>query len=152
MKELYSKHKDRDPQGTVDGIVEMLEQAGLDTEMRWTSHPFEGLCSNRVTIAGTNTGTNGKGASEQYCLASGYAEFMKRLQNNILGSWRPRHADGLDDARCAGLRRIRLVDAPHERAFRESRRQLDSMQLMKSGQSVCRKGACALLPGALFTL
>lgn len=54
MKELYSKHKDRDPQGTVDGIVEMLEQAGLDTEVRWTSHPFEGLCSNRVTIAGTN--------------------------------------------------------------------------------------------------
>lgn len=86
MKELYSKHKDRDPRGTVDGIVEMLEQAGLDTEMRWTSHPFEGLCSNRVTIAGTNIGTNGKGTSEQYCLASGYAEFMERLQNNILGS------------------------------------------------------------------
>ena len=40
MKELYSKHKDRDSQSTVDGIVEMLEQAGLDTEMRWTSHPF----------------------------------------------------------------------------------------------------------------
>ena len=86
MKELYSKHKDRDPQGTVDGIVAMLEQAGLDTEMRWTSHPFEGLCSNRVTIAETNIGTNGKGTSEQYCLASGYAEFMERLQNNILGS------------------------------------------------------------------
>ena len=86
MKELYSKHKDRDPQGTVEGIVEMLEQAGLDTEVRWTSHPFEGLCSNRVTIAGTNIGTNGKGTSEQYCLASGYAEFMERLQNNILGN------------------------------------------------------------------
>ena len=86
MKEPYSKHKDRDPLDTVDGIVEMLEQAGLDTEMRWTSHPFEGLCSNRVTIAGTNIGTNGKGTSEQYCLASGYAEFMERLQNNILGS------------------------------------------------------------------
>ena len=53
MKEPYSKHKDRDPQDTVDSIVEMLEQAGLDTEMRWTSHPFEGLCSNRVTIAVT---------------------------------------------------------------------------------------------------
>ncbi|MBQ9000573.1 MAG: YcaO-like family protein [Eggerthellaceae bacterium] len=86
MEEPYSKHKDRDPRGTVDGIVEMLEQIGLDTEMRWTSHPFEGLCSNRVTIAGTNVGTNGKGTSEQYCLASGYAEFMERLQNNILGS------------------------------------------------------------------
>lgn len=34
MKEPYSKHKDRDPLDTVDGIVEMLEQAGLDTEMR----------------------------------------------------------------------------------------------------------------------
>lgn len=86
MKELYSKHKDRDPQDTVDSIVEMLEQAGLDTEMRWTSHPFEGLCSNRVTIAGTSIGTNGKGTSEQYCLASGYAEFMEHLQNNILGN------------------------------------------------------------------
>ena len=85
MKEFYSKHKDRDPKSTVNGIVNMLEQAGLHTEVRWTSHPFEGLCSNRVTIAGTNIGTNGKGTSEQYCLASGYAEFMERLQNNILG-------------------------------------------------------------------
>lgn len=86
MSEPYSKHKDRDPKDTVDGIVDMLEQVGLDTEVRWTSHPFEGLCSNRVTIAGTNIGTNGKSTSEEYCLASGYAEFMERLQNNILGS------------------------------------------------------------------
>ena len=53
--------------------------------MRWTSHPFEGLCTNRVTFTGTDTGTNGKGTSEEYCLASGFAEFMERLQNNILG-------------------------------------------------------------------
>ena len=86
MKEFYSKHKDRDPKSTIDGIVDMLEQADLHTKVRWTSHPFEGLCSNRVTIVGTNIGTNGKGTSEQYCLASGYAEFMERLQNNILGS------------------------------------------------------------------
>ena len=59
----------------------MLEQVGLDTQVRWTSHPFEGLCSNRVTIAGTNIGTNGKGTSEQYCLASGYAEFMEFAAN-----------------------------------------------------------------------
>ena len=86
MKEFYSKHKDRDPKSTINGIVDMLEQADLHTKVRWTSHPFEGLCSNRVTIVGTNIGTNGKGTSEQYCLASGYAEFMERLQNNILGS------------------------------------------------------------------
>lgn len=85
MRESYSKHKDRDPQDTVNGIVAMLEQAGIRTEVRWTSHPFEGLCSNRVTFTGTDTGTNGKGTSEEYCLASGYAEFMERLQNNILG-------------------------------------------------------------------
>lgn len=29
-------------------------------------------------------GTNGKGGSYQYALASGYAEFMERLQNGIL--------------------------------------------------------------------
>ena len=105
MKELYSKHKDRDPQGTVEVIVGMLEQAGLDTEMRWTSHPFEGLCSNRVTIAGTNIGTNGKGTSEQYCLASGYAEFMERLQNNILGF--PGWLNRLNQPRIEGKRNTR---------------------------------------------
>ena len=84
----YSKHKDRSPKDTVGGIVSTLEEVGLSTEVRWTSHPFEGLCSNRVTIAGTNIGTNGKGTSEEYCLASGYAEFMVPAEQH-LGEHRP---------------------------------------------------------------
>lgn len=49
----------------------------------------EGRTSCRVFIANRglkdlNIGTNGKGRSFEYSLASGYAEFMERLQNNII--------------------------------------------------------------------
>lgn len=46
------------------------------------------LYTSRVVIAGSmeplNIGTNGKGISYEYALASGYAEFMERIQNNML--------------------------------------------------------------------
>jgi ribosomal protein S12 methylthiotransferase accessory factor len=40
-----------------------------------------------VNVAGTYVGTNGKGLSPEYALASGYAEFLERLQNQAL-YWR----------------------------------------------------------------
>jgi hypothetical protein len=45
---------------------------------------LEGVCSLRVEIAGTRLGTNGKGASREFALASAYAELMERLQNHVL--------------------------------------------------------------------
>lgn len=46
------------------------------------------LFTSRVTMSGCfsnlDIGTNGKGTTYEYALASGYAEFMERLQNNML--------------------------------------------------------------------
>ena len=81
----YSKHKDQSPQETVAAIKAELEELGLATELAWTSHQFDGTCSNRVSIAGTSLGTNGKGTSDDYAMASGYAELMERVQNKAIG-------------------------------------------------------------------
>ncbi len=81
----YSKHKDRDPRQTVEAIKAKLASMGLETKMVWTSHQFDGTWSCRVSIKGTSFGTNGKGTSEDYAMASGYAELMERVQNKAAG-------------------------------------------------------------------
>ncbi len=81
----YSKHKDRDPRQTVEALKAKLASMGLETNLVWTSHQFDGTWSNRVSIAGTSMGTNGKGTTREYAMASGYAELMERLQNKGLG-------------------------------------------------------------------
>lgn len=81
----YSKHKDRVPDETVAAIRDTFDALGLATELVWTSHQFGGTWSNRVSIAGTSLGTNGKGTSEAYATASGYAELMERVQNKAIG-------------------------------------------------------------------
>lgn len=81
----YSKHKDRDPIQTVEFIKGTLERIGLRTNLVWTSRQFDGTFSNRVSVEGTSLGTNGKGTSEEYATASGYAELMERLQNKMVG-------------------------------------------------------------------
>ena len=81
----YSKHKDRDPQQTVEDIRAKLASMGIETDLVWTSHQFDGTWSCRVTITGTSLGTNGKGTSQDYAMASGYAELLERIQNKGLG-------------------------------------------------------------------
>lgn len=81
----YSKHKDQSPRDTVERIKGILDSIGITTELFWTSRQFGGTCSNRVNIAGTSLGTNGKGTNEEYATASGYAELMERLQNKAAG-------------------------------------------------------------------
>ena len=81
----YSKHKDKDPVQTVQHIQATLDGLGLSTSLLWTSRQFDGTCSNRVSIDGTSLGANGKGTTEEYATASGYAELMERLQNKFIG-------------------------------------------------------------------
>lgn len=85
MTSDYSKHKDRDPLQTVETIRGILDDIGLKTTLRWTSHQFGGTHSNRVTVEGTTIATNGKGTTEEYAMASGYAELMERIQNKLTG-------------------------------------------------------------------
>lgn len=81
----YSKHKDREPQDTIFNIQRILNEAGLFTTVMWSGDEVKGLRSNRVSVYPTTLGTNGKGTDELYCTASGYAEMLERIQNNIIG-------------------------------------------------------------------
>ena len=89
MSKDYSKHKERDPKDTVATILGILERLGVDTELRKCPSPYKGAHSNYVTIPGTTLAVSGKGTTEDYARASGYAELMERIQNGILVLYPP---------------------------------------------------------------
>ena len=93
----YSKHKECSPEKTVDRIKEILDNIGLEYDLNWSENEFDGAYSNRVTIKGTNLGTNGKGTTREYALASGFAEFMERIQNDCLNNREYFHGKDMHD-------------------------------------------------------
>lgn len=76
------------PEITVTKIRSLLQEIGIFVrEDIYTAS--NNLFTVRISIANErlkdlNIGTNGKGTTYLYALASGYAEFMERLQNKIL--------------------------------------------------------------------
>jgi ribosomal protein S12 methylthiotransferase accessory factor len=78
------KFKDRKPMDTVNKIKGILEKIGIETEVEWVAAGIDNCYSNRVSIKGSGIGSNGKGTSKEFCLASGYAELMERLQNKLM--------------------------------------------------------------------
>lgn len=93
MSKDYSKHKERDPKETVATILGILDRAGIDTELRWCPCPYDGAHSNYVAIPKTMLSVSGKGTTEDYACASGYAELMERIQNGVLVLYPPDGAD-----------------------------------------------------------
>ena len=87
IKHNMKKYKDCSPLETIDRVRNLLYNVGILTK---ESHQTNGITySCRISIAQDNLdlldiGTNGKGRSFEYSLASGYAEFMERLQNHVL--------------------------------------------------------------------
>lgn len=82
-------YKTAEPLCTINRIRNALEKCGLFT----TERCFYGLPANvsctRVMVGDEDllsfgAGTNGKGMTMRYALASAYAEFMERLQNGVL--------------------------------------------------------------------
>ena len=86
MDTAYSKHKDRTPEQTVEVIRSILGELHIETEVVALNHPFHGTHSNHVQIKGTTIGANGKGTTEAYALASGYAELLERIQNGMVAT------------------------------------------------------------------
>lgn len=82
QQELH--YKDRRPEETIAFIQEILKELGISVEEIPVPDSSVGTCSLRVNIKGTNLGANGKGINRTYARASAYAEFMERLQNDIL--------------------------------------------------------------------
>lgn len=84
---MKKKYKLSDPVVTVNRIKKILGSLGILTHESYVETSNFHSC--RITIGNNkikdlNIGTNGKGSTFEYSLASGYAEFMERLQNNML--------------------------------------------------------------------
>lgn len=85
----YDKKKELSPLETVEKARNILADLDVLTVESW-KHPFDQTraephsFSVRVDAPQYGFGTNGKGTSRSYALASAYGEFMERLQNLIL--------------------------------------------------------------------
>lgn len=86
MSSEHKKHfKEVSPTETVAKLKNILTKLGIETEEHWLTESFLGTYSLRLTFKGTTIGTNGKGISREYALASAYGELFERYQNNLLG-------------------------------------------------------------------
>jgi ribosomal protein S12 methylthiotransferase accessory factor len=86
MLKGYDKHKDASPIETIGRIRKILSDIGILTiEVDW-KNSHDQYYSVRVITSffGYGVGTNGKGITTEYALASAYSEFMERLQNLLL--------------------------------------------------------------------
>lgn len=78
------RYKDCSPKATLEKIESILADCKISTEKLWSQENGYGSSSLRVVIKGTDIGQNGKGINREFALASAMAEFMERLQNNLL--------------------------------------------------------------------
>ncbi len=84
MSELQNRrYKEATPEETVKRIKKILNEIGIEVEERWSKKSSVGTYSLRVCIKGSDIGQNGKGMTKEFAMASGYAEFMERLQNGV---------------------------------------------------------------------
>lgn len=83
------KYKECAPEQTVERIKSILENVGIETKVIEEHVNDNMFYSCRIVVTNNgmeklNIGSNGKGASYMYSLASGYAELLERLQNRML--------------------------------------------------------------------
>ena len=76
---MYSRHKDASPQDTIRRIRGILQELNLDPDVKLLQNTG-GLCSAILEDREHGWQVNGKGTTEEYCLASAYGEAMERLQ------------------------------------------------------------------------
>lgn len=81
------KYKECPPEDTIAKIKSILASNNLKVKITKTNNGVfyscrVDICNSRLKKLGF--GTNGKGMSESYSLASGYAELMERIQNKLL--------------------------------------------------------------------
>lgn len=81
-------YKDAVPSDTIRRAKEILLDLGLNVTEQLFSHSDVSyscrISLSDANLADLNSGTNGKGMTREYALASGYAELMERLQNKML--------------------------------------------------------------------
>lgn len=78
---INNKYKELKPEETINKIRSILNNIGImPYETKWFNSAEE-FYSVRIEIPNTDIGTNGKGTTQLFALASAYAELMERIQN-----------------------------------------------------------------------
>lgn len=77
-------YKDCSPENTIAKIKQVLINLGIKIVREDWNHFVNGIYSVRIESEYPCFGTNGKGRSKEYALASAYAEYLERLQNGLL--------------------------------------------------------------------
>ena len=80
---LRRSYKERRPEDTISQIQGILGRHSLNPEVTFQANPYPEVYSVSIELPGTGFRTNGKGRTEEYSLASAYAEFMERMQNGL---------------------------------------------------------------------
>lgn len=81
---LNRNYKDRRPEDTINIIKLILKDCGINiNKTGWTKF-ISGVHSLRIESTTPLFGANGKGRSRNYAKASAYAEYIERIQNNLL--------------------------------------------------------------------
>ena len=81
-KNLKREYKSIGAEDTVQKIKETLDNIGIHSWPVNKLNPYNGVNSLSIYVDELGTTSHGKGSSEAYALASGYAEFMERIQND----------------------------------------------------------------------
>lgn len=105
MEKLAGKGKDSAPEETVRRIRAALETVGFPADHELISTGLQNCFCCRVSLTGplkTYIGANGKGTTEEFCLASGYAELMERIQN-LMFMYAPHYFDETLNRELTGL-------------------------------------------------
>jgi YcaO-like protein with predicted kinase domain len=87
---MARSYKDDKPISTITKIRNILSEIGVVNYESFWGQPYENVFSVRIDSLETEGcfGTNGKGQSRLYALASGYAEYIERLQNGFISGIR----------------------------------------------------------------
>lgn len=77
--------KDKLPQKTIKNISKILKSYKIHVKRKSQCRASRHVYSTRIELCGFyNLGTNGKGISKEYALASAMGEFMERLQGEMM--------------------------------------------------------------------
>lgn len=94
MQHIDLKFKDSKPTETVEKIKNILNSVDIQVEESWNTSGVANCCSLNVHVEKGIPRTNGKGVTPELAQASGYAEFIERIQSGIyLNSYQSIHRD-----------------------------------------------------------
>lgn len=81
---IMFKAKEISPIETINKIKNILKICNITVKETWYESNIKNIFSVRIEIEGINYGTNGKGSSREYALASAYGELMERIGNGAI--------------------------------------------------------------------